>query len=166
MPVGGTRRINIFHVIYAKLNPCVPTVCAEGVLQSLLNMHEVFQQLKMSNCFDWKKKDVTEKSGERLKKKIAQPFKLQQLCSTADLCTLQNVCHCFCYDVRGGAGFSPSVAPVTAPVMLQLGAKASSVCCISLFLKLMFISSPEVAAAGRRWETLTIIYKIYPVPVL
>lgn len=50
--------------------------------------------------------------------------------------------------------------------MLQLGAKASSVSWISLFLKLMFISSPEVAARGRRWETLTIISQIDPVPVL
>lgn len=162
MPVGGTRRINIFHVIHANLNPSVPRVFAERVLQSLFNMHEVSQQLQMSNCFDWKRKDVTEKSGERLKKKEKKPqrFKLQQLCSTADLCTLQNVCHCFCYDMRGGAGFSPSAAPVTAPVMLQLGAKASSVSCISLFLKLVFISSPEAAARGRRWETLTIICKI------
>lgn len=55
-------------MFYANLNSSVPTVCAEGVLQSLFNMHEVFQQLKKSNCFDWKRKDVTGKSGERLKK--------------------------------------------------------------------------------------------------
>lgn len=75
-------------------------------LQSPFSMHQVFQLLKMSNCFDSKRKDVIEKSAECLKQRL----RLQLLCSTADLGALRHVCHRACYDTRERAEFGPSVA--------------------------------------------------------
>lgn len=86
----------------------MPRVCAGAGLHSPFSMQEVFQLLKMSNCFDSKRNDVTEKSGECLKRSASDSSSCGvQLTSarfrmfvTAALTTL----------VRDRAGFGPSVA--------------------------------------------------------
>lgn len=116
-------------------------------------MHEVFQLLKMLNCFDGKRKDVTEKRGECLKHNGSHSSSCVVQLTRARFKVFVAV------PVRGRAEFDPSAGRCHSSSDAAAG--CPSLLCVLHIPGLkthIRISLSEVEAYDRRWENLRNIY--------